>query len=124
MARHENRRPLTFVLRPESRLVYPPAGDHTSTGTCPEIDLDAARYFAEQIHLAAGRKRNLREFVEALVRLETTSRYKDRMGHAETARYICRRDLAVRLSKAHWRYRHHPDLETSPSCFLIISYRN
>ena len=54
-------------------------------GLASEIDLDAARYFAEQTHLAAGRKRNLREFVEALVRLETTSRYKDRMGHAETA---------------------------------------
>jgi integrase len=54
-------------------------------GLASEIGLDAARYFAEQTHLAAGRKRNLREFVETLVRLETTSKYKSRMGHTEIA---------------------------------------
>jgi integrase len=54
-------------------------------GLVSEIDLDAARYFAEQTHLAAKRKRNLREFVDTLVRLETTSKYKDRQGHAEWA---------------------------------------
>jgi integrase len=50
-----------------------------------ELDLERARYIANQIHLAAGRKRNLREFADTLVRLETTSKYKDRMGHEEWA---------------------------------------
>jgi integrase len=55
-------------------------------GLATEIDLDTARYVAEQTHLAAGRKRNLREFVETLVRLSTdSSRYKDPIGHAEIA---------------------------------------
>jgi hypothetical protein len=49
------------------------------------INLDTARYVAEQTRLAAKRKRNLREFVDTLVRLETTSQYRDRMGHAEIA---------------------------------------
>jgi hypothetical protein len=53
-----------------------------------ELDLEMARYIANQIHLAAGRKRNLREFADTLVWFETTtSRYKDqdRTGHAEWA---------------------------------------
>lgn len=54
-------------------------------GSATEIDLDQARYFAEQTNLAAKRKRNLREFVDTLVRLETTSKYKDRKGHSEIA---------------------------------------
>jgi hypothetical protein len=54
-------------------------------GTTTDIDLDQARYFAEQTNLAAKRKRNLREFVDTLVRLETSSKYKDRMGHGEVA---------------------------------------
>ncbi|MVT64826.1 hypothetical protein GPL21_06845 [Bradyrhizobium pachyrhizi] len=49
------------------------------------LDLETARYIAKQIHLAAGRKRNLREFTDTLVRLETTSEYSDRMGHADIA---------------------------------------
>jgi integrase len=49
------------------------------------IDLDTARYVAEQTRLAAKRKRNLREFVDTLVRLETTSQYRNPMGHAEIA---------------------------------------
>ena len=55
-------------------------------GLASEIHLDAARYFAEQTHLAAARKRDLREFVETLVRLETDStRCKDRWGNVEIA---------------------------------------
>lgn len=54
-------------------------------GLASEITLDAARYFAEQTHLAAGRKRDLREFVDTLVRLETTAKYNDSLGHAEIA---------------------------------------
>ena len=49
-------------------------------GSATDIHLDQARYFAEQTNLAAKRKRNLREFVETLVRLETTSKYKDRLS--------------------------------------------
>lgn len=47
-------------------------------GLASEIDLDSARYFAVQTNLAAKRKRNLREFVDTLVRDGTTSKYKDR----------------------------------------------
>ncbi|MHC4042985.1 hypothetical protein [Bradyrhizobium sp. 23AC] len=55
-------------------------------GLASEIDLDTARYVAQQTHLAAGRKRNLREFVDTLVRLTTDSgRYKDPFGNVETA---------------------------------------
>jgi integrase len=54
-------------------------------GLASEINLDTARYVAQQTHLAAGRRRNLREFAETLVRLETTSRFKDPVGHAEIA---------------------------------------
>lgn len=50
-----------------------------------QLDLEKARYVANQIHLAAKRKRNLREFAEALVKLETTSEYADRKGHADWA---------------------------------------
>lgn len=50
-----------------------------------KLDLETARYIANQIHLAAGRKRNLREFAETLVRLETASEYGNREGHAEIA---------------------------------------
>ena len=54
-------------------------------GLASEINLDTARYVAQQTHLAAGRRRNLREFAETLVRLETTSKYKDPVGHSEIA---------------------------------------
>jgi integrase len=54
-------------------------------GLASEIGLDAARYFAQQTKLAAKRKRNLREFVDTLVKLEIEGRYKDRQGHAELA---------------------------------------
>jgi integrase len=50
-----------------------------------ELDLDTARYIANQIHLAAGRKRNLREFADTLVRLSTGSKYKDPIGHVDIA---------------------------------------
>jgi integrase len=50
-----------------------------------QLDLETARYVANQIHLAAKRKRDLREFAEALVKLETTSEYGDRKGHTEWA---------------------------------------
>jgi integrase len=49
------------------------------------ICLEKARFIAAQIQLAAGRRRNLREFAETLVRLETTIRYKDPIRHAEIA---------------------------------------
>ncbi|MEH2560237.1 integrase [Bradyrhizobium algeriense] len=54
-------------------------------GLASDIDLDAARYFSEQTHLAAKRKRNLREFVETLVHLETSHKYKDPWGSAQIA---------------------------------------
>jgi hypothetical protein len=55
-------------------------------GLAAAISLDAARYFAEQTRLAAGRKRNLREFVNTLVRLETDlTRYQDPEGHLRIA---------------------------------------
>lgn len=51
-----------------------------------KLDLEQARYVANQIHLAAKRKRNLREFAEALVKFETTpTEYQDRMGQTEWA---------------------------------------
>ncbi|WP_256808785.1 hypothetical protein [Bradyrhizobium sp. Bra64] len=51
-----------------------------------KLDLEQARYVADQIHLAAKRKRNLREFAEALVKFETTtSEYRNRMGQTEWA---------------------------------------
>jgi hypothetical protein len=55
-------------------------------GLASAITLDAARYFAEQTRLAAKRNRNLREFVETLVRLEAdATRYRDPQGHVEIA---------------------------------------
>lgn len=51
-----------------------------------KLNLEQARYIAEQIRLAAKRKRNLREFAEALVKFETTkAEYYDPMGEAEWA---------------------------------------
>src|SRR5579862_7187218 len=50
-----------------------------------ELDLEQARYVANQIHLAAKRKRNLREFAEALVDFETKSKYSDRTHHETVA---------------------------------------
>ncbi|MGY3532324.1 hypothetical protein [Bradyrhizobium sp. USDA 4452] len=50
-----------------------------------KLDLDTARYIANQIRLAAGRKRSLREFADTLVRLSTGSKYRDPIGHAEIA---------------------------------------
>lgn len=51
-----------------------------------KLDLEQARYVAQQIHLAAKRKRNLREFAEALVKFETTpTEYQHRMTQAEWA---------------------------------------
>jgi integrase len=55
-------------------------------GPATEINLDNARYFAEQTRLAIGRKRDLREFVSTLVTLETEkNRYRDRSGNLELA---------------------------------------
>ena len=77
---------LTLRITPGKVVWYIRRRDITvRLGLASDIDLDAARYFAEQTRLAAGRKRNLREFVETLVRLETTSEYQDRLGHAEIA---------------------------------------
>jgi integrase len=77
---------LTLRITPGKVVWYIRRRDITvRLGLASDIDLDAARYFAEQTHLAAGRKRNLREFVETLVRLEATSEYQDRLGHAEIA---------------------------------------
>lgn len=57
----------------------------TATPKADGLDLETARYIASQIHLAAGRKRNLREFADALIKLETTSRYSDHVGYVELA---------------------------------------
>jgi integrase len=77
---------LTLRITPKKVVWYVRRREITlRLGLASDIDLDAARYFAEQTHLAADRKRNLREFVDTLVRLEATSQYRDRMGHAEIA---------------------------------------
>jgi integrase len=57
----------------------------TPTPRTDGLDLDKARYIAGQIHLAAGRKRNLREFADALIKVEMTSRYSDHMAPVEFA---------------------------------------
>src|ERR1700730_8381538 len=77
---------LTLRITPGKAVWYLRRREITSRlGSAADIDLDQARYFAEQTNLAAKRKRNLREFVDTLVRLETTSEYKDRRGHGEIA---------------------------------------
>jgi hypothetical protein len=77
---------LTLRITPKKVVWYVRRREMTlRLGPTSEMDLDAARYFGEQTHLAAKRKRNLREFVETLVQMETTSKYKDRLGHAEIA---------------------------------------
>jgi hypothetical protein len=77
---------LTLRITPGKAVWYVRRREITlRLGSATDIDLDQARYFAEQTNLAAKRKRNLREFVDTLVRLETTSEYRDRMGHAEVA---------------------------------------
>jgi integrase len=55
-------------------------------GPASDISLDAARYFAEQVKLAAKRKRDLREFVNTLVALELDkARFPDRRSQLEWA---------------------------------------
>ena len=77
---------LTLRITPGKAVWYVRRREITlRLGFAADIDLDQARYFAEQTNLAAKRKRNLREFVDTLVRLETTSEYKDRRGHGEIA---------------------------------------
>jgi hypothetical protein len=77
---------LTLRITPGKAVWYVRRREITlRLGSATDIDLDQARYFAEQTNLAAKRKRNLREFVDTLVRLETTSKYKDRMGQGEIA---------------------------------------
>jgi hypothetical protein len=77
---------LTLRITPGKAVWYVRRREITlRLGSATDIDLDQARYFAEQTKLAAKRKRNLREFVDTLVRLETTSKYKDRLGHGEVA---------------------------------------
>jgi integrase len=77
---------LTLRITPGKAIWYVRRREVTlRLGSASEINLDAARYFAQQTNLAAKRKRNLREFVDTLVRLETTSKYKNPLGHAEWA---------------------------------------
>ena len=77
---------LTLRITPGKAVWYVRRREITlRLGFAADIDLDQARYFADQTNLAAKRKRNLREFVDTLVRLETTSKYKDRRGHGEIA---------------------------------------
>jgi integrase len=78
---------LTLRITPGKAVWYVRRREITlRLGLASEIDLDEARYFAEQTHLAAKRKRNLREFVETLVKLETDpARYRDPRGNAEIA---------------------------------------
>lgn len=54
-------------------------------GLAKEINGETAKYFAEQVQLAAERKRDLREFITVLIRLETTSQYKDRQSDVDAA---------------------------------------
>lgn len=63
-----------------------------------KLDLETARYIANQIHLAAGRKRNLREFAETLVRLESGQYRDDPERHVEIADTLANEnsDLAYR----------------------------
>src|SRR6476659_5108587 len=84
--RDEKTTGLTLRITPGKAVWYVRRREMTlRLGSAADIDLDQARYFAEQTNLAAKRKRNLREFVDTLVSLETTSKYKDRMGQAEIA---------------------------------------
>ena len=78
---------LTLRITPKKAIWYVRRREITlRLGLASEISLDAARYFAEQVHLAAGRKRDLREFAETLIRLETDkTRYNDRRGNVEIA---------------------------------------
>jgi integrase len=77
---------LTLRITPGKVVWYVRRRDMTlRLGPAAGLDLDRARYFAEQTRLAANRKRNLREFVDTLVKLETGSKYGDRLGHAELA---------------------------------------
>lgn len=84
--RDEKTTGLTLRITPGKAVWYVRRREITlRLGPSNGIDLDQARYFAEQTHLAAKRRRDLREFVDNLVRLETTSNYRDRFGHAEIA---------------------------------------
>jgi hypothetical protein len=77
---------LTLRITPGKAVWYVRRREITlRLGLASEIDLDQARYFAEQTKLAAKRKRNLREFVDQLVQLVLTSKYRDRLGHSEVA---------------------------------------
>jgi integrase len=77
---------LTLRITPGKAVWYVRRRELTlRLGLISEIDLDRARYYAEQTRLAAGRKRNLREFVDTLVKLETTGKYKDPICFAELA---------------------------------------
>jgi hypothetical protein len=77
---------LTLRITPGKAVWYVRRRELTlRLGLANEIDLDRARYYAEQTRLAANRKRNVREFVETLIKLETTAEYKDPSGHLELA---------------------------------------
>jgi len=77
---------LTLRIMPGKTVWYIRRREMTlRLGLASDIDLGTARYIAEQTRLAAKRKRNLREFVDTLVRLETTDQYRDWMGHSEIA---------------------------------------
>jgi integrase len=77
---------LTMRITPGKAVWYVRRREITlRLGPAAEIDLDKARYFAEQTKLAAKRKRNLREFVETLVKLDAARGYADRMGNVEWA---------------------------------------
>jgi len=54
-------------------------------GLAKEINGETAKYFAEQVQLAAEGKRDLREFISVLIRLETTSKYNDRLLDVDAA---------------------------------------
>ncbi|MET4346608.1 hypothetical protein [Bradyrhizobium sp. RT9a] len=79
------RRELTIRLGSLLSSWHPSSVGTRKMPTPGELNLEQARYVAIQVHLAAKRKRNLREFAEALVNFETKSEYADRMGHAEQA---------------------------------------
>ncbi|MGY4432909.1 integrase [Bradyrhizobium sp. F1.13.1] len=77
---------LTLRITPGKAVWYVRRREITlRLGSASEINLDQARYFAGQTNLAAKRKRDLREFVDQLVRLTLTSKYKDELGHQEAA---------------------------------------
>ncbi len=101
---------LTLRITPGKAVWYIRRRETTlRIGLATAIEVELARFVAEQTRLAAGRKRNLREYVETLVRLETTAEYKNPEGHLKWADMLADETSAL-AAKTHRRYRADVDL--------------